>query len=119
MGEILPDFVTDASENGESLFMGALERGRVFEVAVNRYGVAWEDGAAFLGIVTNGENVVERLAGELVDAFRAMARDVDAQLSHGRDRFRSNLARLDPGAENLEAISRIVPQQAFSHLASG
>ncbi len=78
MGEIPSDFVTDASENGESLFLGALERGRVFEVVVNRYGLAREDRAAFLGIVTNGEKLIERMASELVHTLRPMARDVDA-----------------------------------------
>jgi hypothetical protein len=42
---------------------------------VNHRRLAWKDRAAFLGV---GQNVVERLADELVDALGTMAGNVDA-----------------------------------------
>jgi hypothetical protein len=57
------------------------------------------------------------LAGELVYALGTMAANVDAQLAHGGDRFGSNVVWPSSRAEHLEAVSRVVTQQAFGHLA--
>jgi hypothetical protein len=40
--------------------------------------MARKDWAAFLGVVANGKNVVERLADKLVYALGAMAGNVDS-----------------------------------------
>jgi len=86
---------------------------------MNHYRLAWKNRATFLGIVADRQNVVERLACELFDAFRTVAGDVDVQFAHDDDGLGSNLTRLGSRAEHLGAVSRVVAQQTFGHLAAG
>src|SRR5579862_4637327 len=69
--------------------------------------------------VAYGNDVIEVLPGELVDGFRAMPGNVNAELVHDSDRFRPHHA--GPGARTLhfEAVPRVVPEQTFRHLAAG
>ena len=108
--KVASHLIPNATKECEPLVFRTPQRSRVFKILVNRHGPAREDRAAFLGIVTDGENVVERLAGELVYALRAVARNVDAQLVHDSDGFRPNVTWLGSGAEYLEAVPRVVPQ---------
>ena len=57
--EVFAEFIADAAEEGEPFLFGALQRGGVFEVAVYGDGVAGKDRAAFLGVVADGQNVIE------------------------------------------------------------
>lgn len=117
--EIVPQLLPNLTEKDEPFLFGTLQRGRIFEVLVNRYGLARKHWAAFLGVVAHRQDVIERLAGEFIHALGAMARNVDAQLAHDCDRFGPNVARLGPCAEYLEAVARVMAQKAFSHLAPG
>src|SRR5580658_3875575 len=47
-----------------------------------------------------------------------MAGDIDANLLHYRDRFRTNTARLGARAGHFEEVAGIVAQQPLSHLAA-
>src|SRR5258706_11730173 len=47
-----------------------------------------------------------------------MMRDVDSKLVHHRNRIRTNIARQQAGAENLETIIGHVAQQPLGHLAA-
>jgi hypothetical protein len=117
--EVVAQLVPSGSEECDPLRFRTLERRWIVEVFVNHDGLAGKEWAAFLGVVTEGQNIVERLAGEFVHALGAMARNVDAQFAHNGDRFGSNMARLGPGAEYLETVSCVVTQKAFGHLAPG
>ena len=45
-------------------------------------------------VVANGDHVVKILAGELVDRFRPVAGNVDAEFPHDSDRLRTHQTRL-------------------------
>jgi hypothetical protein len=80
---------------------------------------AGKNGAARFGIVANGDYVIKVLAGEGVNGFRAMVRNIDAQLLHHGNRLLPHSRGLGPGAENIETIAGVVPQQTLGHLAAG
>jgi hypothetical protein len=117
--KVAPYLIPNTTKECEPLASRTLQRCRIFKILVNRHGPAGENRTAFLGIVADGENVVERLACELVYAFREMAGNVDAQLAHDRYRFRPNVTWLSSGAEYLETFPRVVAEKAFRHLAPG
>jgi len=77
------------------------------------------DRAALLGVVANGEDVVEGLIGKLIYVLRAVPRNIDSQLPHDRNGFRTHLTWLGSGAEHLEAIARVMSQKPLRHLAAG
>jgi hypothetical protein len=51
--------------------------------------------------------------------FRAMSRNINAQLTHGDHRLGPNGTWLYACALHLEALRGIVTQQSFRHLTSG
>lgn len=77
-----------------------------------------EDGAMLLRVVADREDVVERLAREFIHVLRALVADVNAELSHYSDGFRANRLGICAGAENFKAITGVVAQKAFGHLAA-
>ena len=79
-------FVPDAAKRRQTMFVGAFDRRRIFEAPVNLFRAAGENRATGFGIVTNGDHEIEVLAGKFVSRFRAMARYVDAQLLHQKNR---------------------------------
>lgn len=111
------DEVADLAEGGGLSASG--KGGGVGETVVDALSGAGEDGAGFAGVVADGDDVVEMLAGEFVDRFRAVLRDIDADLAqdfHGKT-IQSN--RVRAGAKDFEAIPSQVAQDAFCHLAAG
>jgi hypothetical protein len=108
--EVAPQLFPYAAEKGEPFLFGAFKRCRIFEVPMNHDSFARKNRAALFRVIANGQNVIEGLADELVNALRTVARDVDSQLSHDGDCFRSNMARFGPGAEDFEAIAGIMAQ---------
>lgn len=107
--KIVPHLVPDAPENRQPCRIGTLQHGRVLKVLVNCDRLSWKDRAAFPRIVTNRQDVIERLSRELVDALRSMAGDINAEFSHHGHRFGSDLARLGPSAENFKTFPGVVP----------
>lgn len=81
--------------------------------------MAWKYRAAFLCVIANREHVIEAPVTKLIDAFRSMAGQVDSDFLHNGDGFRPDAGGLCAGAFYVEAVAGIVPEQPFSHLASG
>src|SRR3974390_929112 len=102
----------------QPLVWGTFEHGWIFKTAVHRDGRTREDRATLFSVVTNRKYVVEQLVHEFVHALGTLAGNIDAQLAHDFDRFRTNAARPGPSAECLEEVSRVMSQQAFGHLAA-
>jgi hypothetical protein len=117
--QILPNLVTDTPESSEPLLFGTLQGGRVFKVAMDGNRFTRKNRAALFGVVADGQDVVQVLAGEFIDALGTVTGNVDAQFLHGGNGFGPDVAWLGSGAEHLEAIPGIVTQQAFGHLAPG
>jgi len=70
------------------------------------------------GMITNSDHVIHFLAGKLINRFRTMIRDVNANLLHYLDRVWPDVTWVQAGAENLEAITSFVSQESLSHLAA-
>lgn len=100
------------------MFVGAFDRSGIVEAPVNLFRAGGESGATSLGVVANGDYVVEALARKFVNAFRSLARNVHAELLHDGNSLRPHLRGSGSGAEYIEAIAGVVPQQAFGHLAA-
>ncbi len=77
-----------------------------------------KDRATLLGVVTNGNHIIEGLPHELVHRLRSLARNIDPDFAHGGDSFRAHVARFRAGAENIERRASIVSEQAFRHLTA-
>ena len=75
-------------------------------------------GATFLGVVTNGNHIIECLPRKLIDRFGTVTGNIDSDLAHDGDGFRAYMAWFCAGAFNLICRPSIVPKQAFRHLAS-
>lgn len=117
--EVGADLVADLAEGGEAVFFGAGDGGGVREVVVEAVGVAGVDGAGLLGVVADGEDVVEGLVGELVDGFGAVAGKVDAKFGHDADGFRPDEGGSGPGAFDREDVAVVMTEEALGHLAAG
>src|SRR5205823_14473045 len=55
---------------------------------------------------------------EVIDVLRAMAGNIDAELTHHGGRLRPHRPGPGPGARNLVLVSEIVAEQTFRHLAA-
>src|SRR5438132_956990 len=71
----------------------------------------------FSGMVADRDNVIELLSGKVVYRLRALAGNVDADLAHHTDGFRSDLSRVRSRRENLTQVTSFVPEQTLCHLA--
>lgn len=100
------------------MFVGAFDRSGIVETPVSLFRAGGEGWTTSMGVVADGDYVVEALAGKFVNAFRSLARNVDAQLLHDGNSLGPHLRGSGPGAEYIEAIAGVVPQQAFGHLAA-
>jgi hypothetical protein len=68
-----------------------------------------KDGANFLGIITDGDYIIERLPRELVHGLRAVARNIEPDFFHHGNGLGPYVAGFCPGAEDLKSIAPIVP----------
>jgi hypothetical protein len=104
------DLVADAAEGGETDFLGTIDGSRIIEGPMQAVYLPREYGAGFLRVVANGDNEIERLAHEFIDRLGAMVRDIDADLAHDGNRFRTHVAGLRAGREDHDAVAGVVPQ---------
>jgi hypothetical protein len=58
------------------------------------------------------------LTDELVNGLRTMARDIDTNFAHCRDRFRADMGRFYTGAFYIVLFGIERAQDSFGHLAS-
>ena len=69
-------------------------------------------------MITNSDHVIHFLTGKFIYRLRTVTGDVNTDLPHYRDCVRPNVAGMQTGAEDLEAIPGFVSQESFSHLAA-
>src|SRR5579883_1063427 len=74
--------------------------------------------AVLARVIADGQDVVEPLAGKLVERFRAMMREIHTNLSHYGDRFRTDDGGAGAGAVDFELVASVVTQKPFGHLAA-
>src|SRR5271157_2374325 len=106
------------AEFRELLLFRALHSGGVIEAPMDALRGGGKDGATLLGVVADGNHVIEILPHELIHGFRPLARNIDPDFMHGGNGFRAHVAGFCAGARDLERSASIVPKQSFRHLAS-
>ena len=77
-----------------------------------------EHRTAFFCVVTNGEDVIEGLVLKFLHMLRAVSGNIDTKFFHDGYCFWPHMPGSRSCTLNFEAISRIMPEQSFSHLAS-
>ena len=116
--EVSSQLVSDTAKERQPFFLRSLELGGIIEASVNSNRSTREDWAAFLRVITNCQDIVERLTCEFVHTLRSVTRDINAQFAHNGDRLGPDPTRPRACAEHLEVVARAAPQQTFRHLAS-
>ena len=66
------ELVAYASKFGKPLLFWALYGGRILKAPVEALGGGREDRATLLGVVTNGDDIIEMLSLEFVNRFGAV-----------------------------------------------
>lgn len=110
--------VADPAERGEFPFSSSGRGAGIGDAPVNPARRAGKDGAALGGGIADRYHRIKALAVEFGDGFRALARDVDANLAHRLDGQRTHTNGFGSGTVNFVSISAKMTEQAFSHLAA-
>ena len=113
--------VSHLSHPGHNLLVAAGEGRRIGEGPMQSLREARKDRAA-LGrfLRTDGDDNLKDLLGikKVIDAFRGVARDVDADLGHGANDEGIELPRLKASAFGLESVTAMFPEKCLCHLAA-
>lgn len=111
------DFIAHAPEDGE---LGGLVAGgvrRVVEPPVVPVALAWKDRARLVGIAADGDDGFDVEVPELVEVFRVVVAEVDADFGHRADGERVDEAGgIRAGAGHGEAGPEGVAQDAFGEV---
>jgi hypothetical protein len=100
-----PDIVPAEAEIIKNFFLRAFALSRVLEGMVNVVPAAGEEWTIPRGVIADHHDMIEPLVHELVDTFRAMGADVDADLGHDLDRGRPHRGGLGARRERLKAVA--------------
>jgi hypothetical protein len=117
--QVIPNFIPHSAKEDEALVFRALKGCGILKRFVNAFGVTGKHRAALLCMVADREHVIEGLALKIIHVLRTMIGNINAELFHNRNRFGSHAPRFCASAFNFEAVSGIMLEQAFRHLAAG
>lgn len=115
----MADLIADGAEGVEPGMLVSFGGGGIGEGMVDHAGGGGEDGAHVAGVIANGDDPIEGLAGELIDVLGTVMGNIDADFREGGDRLGPHDAGLGAGAFDQEAIAEVMTEQAFGHLAAG
>ena len=107
--QILAQLVADTPKSFKPLPFCC--QGRIFEAVVNAVCVARVNRTRLFGVVANSEDEVECLVPKFVNAFRAMAGNVDADLAHHSDGFGPYEVGVVPALSTVESLASVVPEK--------
>ena len=115
------DLVADFAELSQFLTIRAFEGSRVFERPVHaRINPRLDSGTVLVGIVTDGDEVLEQKLAEIYAyALGCLAGNVNPGFLHHLGVKGINYLGFQAGAVGFEAISGILAQEGFCHLAAG
>jgi len=85
---------------------------------VNALRAADEEGAGFIGVAAEGNDMVEILTLELCQGFGTMMGNVDAQFEQHPGGQRINPRGFGSGGKGFAVVSQIVVGQSFGHLGA-
>jgi hypothetical protein len=110
--------VAYAPEHREPIRVRAGCRGRIVDAPVHAVRGARKRRTRLVRAVTHRDDVIPWLVDEAVECLGRMRRHVDADLTHRDNRERMHRRLLGTGARDVDAPGRMMPQQAFGHLAA-
>lgn len=94
-------------------------RRRVTDRPVELFGASRKVRAFLSGLIADRDHDIKAAVGHLLNRFRSMVRDVDADLAHDGHRQGMKACGAGSCAADLEAIARFVAEQSLGHLATG
>ena len=118
MFEFLANKVADFSELILDLFGDFLGMGRVWERPVEPLGRPWECGTGFIGVITDGDHVVEMLTEEFFDVLGSVTGNIDADLLHDFNGNRIDFGWRGAGAFDFELVAAVMAEDPFGHLGA-
>lgn len=110
--------VANPSKDRRDLILAACSFGGVVKTPVDPLGRAGEDRTRLVGVIADGNYVVELGIEEFVEAFRPVAGNVDPDLGHRRDRLRTDKTGDGTGTFDLETVAGNIAKKPFGHLAA-
>jgi hypothetical protein len=119
LAKLGPDLIADLPENRYDMLIAARGPGWISEPDMDSFTYsARENGTVPVGVVTDRDDIVKRLADKLTDAFGFSLRDIEPYFLHNANRvWIDPSSRLSTSRKNLQTrIER--PQNPFSHLAA-
>lgn len=106
--ESIPDLITHLAEFGLAVLVGTLHRCGIFEGPMQMLASAGENRAQFHSVIADRDDVIELLPRELINGLRPLAGNVDANLAHDDDCFRTNCGGASASRIHLETITGFV-----------
>lgn len=110
-------FVTSLTKSSQMCLFRAGNY-RIVNAPMNSLGGARKNRTTLIGMIADGDDVIEIIAQEFFKGLGSLVRNVDAKLAHHRDGLGSNKSRIRAGAENFKAVASEGSEQSFRHLAT-
>jgi len=115
------DFIAHSAVVRERFFLGLCvlsKARRIVETDVNDFCVSGEYRAGFVGVVADGDDVIEGDGGERVDVLGLAAGDIDAGFGHCPHGSGVHAVGIDAGGIRLDHVALEESGPAFGHLAA-
>ena len=80
-------------------------------------GASRKHGTELFSVIADRDDVIDFLSDELINGFRAVAGNIDANFLHDRDCFRANSGGASASRKDLETITGHLRNKPFRHLA--
>jgi hypothetical protein len=112
------NLILNTKKRSQPLGFAALDGRGVLKTPVNSLGTGRKHRAAVARVVAYRHHVIERLALEFLNGFRALPRNIDAEFLHDGDCLRAHMAGIRAGTRDFVGSAAFVPEQALAHLAS-
>ena len=111
--QVRSDMIANSTECRQAFFFRAVYGGGVGKTEVNTPSRREKNLATLLGVVTNGDYIIETLPRKFLDRLGAAARNVNRNLPHDLDGFRVRLARMRSYTKHFlfEATARAASSQ--------
>ena len=116
--DALPNGIAHRAVDGELLILGTHGFARVRKTPVQPLPGAKEDWAGLVGLVADGDHLIERRVDVALQRLARLPCDIDADLLHCSDGERPYVRRLSTGRVRLEPVTAELTQQALGYLAS-
>ena len=112
------NFIAHAAKDLENFLTGTTSCCWIIEHPLQPLNDSRKYWTGFPRWLTDGNYVLEWLPEERTDWLRLVIANVNTDFSHHRDRVGVKAHRRRPSTEDVEAVTGVVTQKSFRHLAS-